>query len=82
MDELNTSLDTLGFPMPSAAYIAGAIIFSIIGMIGYYYGKRASLNTPKWIGIGLMLYPYVITDTVPLYVVGCILCVCLYLYRN
>lgn len=82
MDDLKPMLDSLGISMPSTAYIAGALIFSIVGMVGYYYGKKASLNTPKWIGVGLMLYPYVITDTVPLYAVGCILCVCLYLYRK
>jgi uncharacterized membrane protein YdcZ (DUF606 family) len=82
MDEMKTSLDTLGFTMPSPAYIVGALIFSIIGMFGYYYGKKASLNTPKWIGIGLMLFPYVITDPLQLYLVGCGLCVCLYMYRK
>ena len=81
MDELKT-LEALGFTLPSTSYIAGAIIFSIIGYAGYRYGKKAALNTPKWIGIALMLYPYVIAETWLLYTVGAALCVGLYVFRK
>lgn len=82
MDQLTTNLDSLGIAMPSPAYLAGSLLFSIVGFVGYRYGKKASLNTPKWIGVALMFYPYVITNTLLLYLVGCGLCVCLYLYRD
>ena len=81
MDELQT-LETLGLTIPSATYIIGALVFGIIGYVGYRYGKNASLNTPKWIGITLMLYPYVISETWMLYVAGGTLCVGLYVYRR
>jgi len=61
MDELKT-LETLGLTIPSVAYIVGALVFGIIGYVGYRYGKKASLKTPKWIGIALMLYPYAISE--------------------
>ena len=64
------------------AVIIPLLLFSIVGFVGYRYGKKASLNTPKWIGVALMFYPYVITNTLLLYLVGCGLCVCLYLYRD
>jgi hypothetical protein len=80
MDQLN-ALQSMGLELPSAAYIAGAILFGIVGMVAYYYGKRRSLPRPKWIGVGLMLYPYVISATWQLYLGG-ILCAALYYYRE
>jgi hypothetical protein len=88
MDDLSNqlktleSLESLGFTLPGPAYIAGAILFSILGFAAYRHGKKASLKTFKWLGIALMLYPYVITDTVWLYVVGAALCLGLYAYRK
>jgi hypothetical protein len=81
MDELNT-LQSFWFTLPSPAYIAGAILFGIIGYAAYRYGKKAALNTPKWIGIALMLYPYAVSETWLLYVVGGGLCIGLYLFRE
>ncbi len=81
MDEIKT-LNSLGLTLPTPAYFAGMIIFSIIGMAAYYYGKKASLRNPKWIGVALMFYPYAVSETWVLYVVGCVLCVGLYIYRR
>jgi hypothetical protein len=81
MDELNP-LQSFGLTLPSPAYIAGAILFGIIGYAAYRYGKKATLNTPKWIGIALMLYPYAVSETWLLYVVGGGLCIGLYLLRE
>lgn len=81
MDELN-QLQSFGLTLPSPAYIAGAILFGIIGYAAYRYGKKNTLNTPKWIGIALMLYPYAISETWLLYVVGGGLCLGLYLSRE
>jgi len=71
-------LESLGITLPSRAYLIGTTLFSIIGYIGYRYGKKASRQTTKWIGIALMLYPYVIWQTWLLYVVGAGLCAGLY----
>ena len=81
MDDLN-ALQSLGFSLPSPAYLFGAIMFGFIGYAAYRYGKKASLGTAKWIGVSLMLYPYVISQTWLLYVVGGFLCFALYLYRR
>ena len=81
MDELK-SLESLGFTVPSPAYIFAAILFGIVGLAAYSYGKKASLAKVKWIGVTLMLYPYVISQTWLLYVVGAGLCVALYLFRK
>jgi hypothetical protein len=81
MDELKT-LESLGFTLPSPIYLVGAVIFSIIGYAAYRYGKKSKLGGPKWIGIALMFYPYAISETWMLFVVGAGLCVGLYVYRK
>jgi hypothetical protein len=80
MDSLNV-LESAGFTLPSPAYLLGAIIFGIIGFAAYRYGKKAELPYPKWIGVVLMFYPYAVSDTLWMYLVGCALCVALYIFR-
>jgi hypothetical protein len=77
-DEL-AALDALGFTLPSTAYLIGMVIFSIVGFVVYRYGKKMSLVSTKWIGVALMLYPYAVSATWLLYVVGAGLCVGAYL---
>jgi len=81
MDELQT-LEAMGLTLPSPAYIAGAILFGIIGMVAFYYGKKAAHPYVKWTGLALMLYPYVVPDTTLLYLVGFALCGVCYYYRD
>jgi hypothetical protein len=69
MDNLKT-LESVGFTMPSPAYLIGAILFGIIGYAAYRYGKKPTIKTTKWVGIALMLYPYAISETWLLYSVG------------
>ena len=69
----------MGFTLPSTAYLIGVVIFGIVGYIAYRYGKKMSLHATKWIGVVLMLYPYAISATWLLYVVGSGLCVGAYL---
>ena len=74
MDSLQ-ALQSLGISLPSPAYIIGAVLFGLIGIAVYRYGKRAGRPRSKWLGIALMLYPYAIPQTWLLYVVGAALCV-------
>jgi hypothetical protein len=73
-----TTLESMGITLPSRAYLIGALLFSIVGYAGYRYGKKNSLRATKWIGVALMLYPYIVWDTWLLYAVGAGLCVGLY----
>jgi hypothetical protein len=73
-DEL-AALDALGIALPSTAYVIGVLVFGIVGYVVYRYGKQMSLQATKWIGVVLMLYPYVISTTWLLYAVGAALCV-------
>jgi hypothetical protein len=79
MKDSLTALEALGFTLPSTPYLIGVVIFGIVGFVAYRYGKKMSLPATKWIGIALMLYPYAISATWLLYVVGAGLCVGVYL---
>lgn len=76
------SLEAVGLTLPSPAYIFGVIIFSVIGYAAYRYGKKTSREVTKWLGVVLMLYPYAISSTWQLYVVGTALSVGLYFFRR
>jgi hypothetical protein len=71
-------LHAFGVELPSPWFIAGAIAFGIVGMVGWYHGKRKALQKPKWIGVALMFYPYATPQTWLLYLVGAALSVWLY----
>ncbi len=73
------ALEALGITLPSTAYLIGVVVFGIIGFVAYRYGKKMSLPATKWIGIALMLYPYVVSATWLMYVVGVGLCLGAYL---
>ena len=74
-----TALPSLGLSLPSPAYLLGAIIFGLIGFGAFRYGRKAGRPVPLWLGVALMLYPYGVSQTMLLYVVGAALCVGLFL---
>lgn len=75
-------LGTLGFSLPSPAYLAGTLLFSILGFAAYRYGKNAELPAFKWTGVALMLYPYFVSQTWLLYAVGVGMCIALYYWHR
>ena len=81
MDELDT-LSGLGFAMSTPAYLIGAIVFGLIGFAAYRHGKRMARAKIKWMGIALMFYPYAISGTAMLYVIGVALCLAIYFWRD
>lgn len=81
MDDLK-ALNSLGLSLPSPAYLFGALVFGLIGFAAYRYGKKTSHLYVKWLGVALMLYPYAISETWLLYVVGLVLCGGIYGFRQ
>jgi len=67
-------LQSLGFTWPSPAYIFGAIVFGLIGLAAWRYGRKTERPRTKWLGLALMFYPYVVTQTLWMYIVGIVLC--------
>lgn len=81
MNDLN-SLQAMGLTMPSASYWVGMIMFSIIGYAAYRYGKKRETPVTKWLGVALMLYGYLVSDELWMWLTGLVLCLGLYLYRG
>ena len=77
MDELK-NLEALGLTLPSPAYILGAILFGIIGYVAFRRGRKTSDATLTWGGVALMLYPYAVSQTWLLWLLGIALCGWLY----
>lgn len=81
MDSIN-ALEAMGFTLPSPAYLVGALCFGIVGYAAYRYGKKTAAGTTKWLGVALMLFPYLVSETWLLYAVGAGLCIAVYLTRR
>ena len=64
------SLNTLGLELPSLAYIAGALIFGVFGWAAFRRGRKIEDSTMIWGGVVLMIYPYAISQTWQLWVIG------------
>jgi len=37
-------------------------VFGSIGFVAFVYGKRMNLWKPMFLGLGLMIYPYFVSD--------------------
>jgi hypothetical protein len=77
-----SALQSLGFTLPSPAYIFGAILFGLLGYAAYRYGKKTDRPRTKWLGVTLMLYPYVVPQTWLMYLIGAALCAGVYFDRG
>lgn len=77
MDQIK-NLESLGLMLPSPLYIAGAILFGIIGYIAFRRGRKTTSSALTWTGVALMLYPYAVSQTWSLWLVGAGLCGFLY----
>jgi len=62
-----------GLSLPSPAYLLGALLFGIYGWVAYRRGKQASSAMLKWSGVTLMLYPYAVSETGMLWLIGLVL---------
>ena len=76
------SLSALGLELPSPAYLVGMVLFSLMGYIAYRRGRSSGRNVLTWTGVALMLYPYAVSQTWLLWLVGAALCGWLYLQWN
>ncbi len=72
------SLSALGLALPSPAYLAGMLLFSLIGYAAFRRGRSSERRALTWTGVALMLYPYAVPQTWLLWLVGIALCGWLY----
>lgn len=74
LHEMASLLEDLGIELPTPAYLIGILLFGVIGIAVFVLGRRRHKPRVKWVGLALMLYPYVVWTTAPLYIVGVLLC--------
>lgn len=67
MSELSSSL---GFELPTPAYLAGLLLFGIVGLLAYRRGRKSSKPSLTWGGVAMMLYPYAVPQTWLLWTIG------------
>jgi hypothetical protein len=69
MDAAN-SLSAMGLELPSISYIAGALIFGVFGWAAFRRGRKTDDPSLIWGGVALMVYPYAISQTWLLWLIG------------
>ena len=67
-------LAALGLELPSPAYLVGASLFGMVGWVAFRRGRKTSTGALVWAGLALMLFPYAVSDTWILWVIGALLC--------
>ena len=68
--------------MPSPAALFGSLFFGVIGLVAFRYGKKSALIVPTLLGLGLMIYPWFVSETWMLYVIGSALTGAVWFFRN
>ncbi len=63
-------------------HFVGGLVFSLIGMAAFMYGKRLPSFKAMLIGVLLMTYSYMVTSVVGVYVVGMVLTAMLFVFRD
>ena len=82
MNEELKALETMGLVLPSPAYLAGSLLFGIVGYIAFRRGRKTTQPVLVWTGVALMLYPYAASETWLLWGIGLILTAWVYLKWN
>ena len=62
----------------SGANLFAGLLFGAIGFVAFVYGKKQMELKPLILGIMLLVFPYFISNTTVLYVVGAVLTILLF----
>ena len=66
----------------SFANIIGGILFGSVGFIAFVYGKKMSELRTMGLGAVLVVFPYLVSNTIALYVIGILLTAALFIFRD
>ncbi len=88
--DMSTALGIIGAPQGSGGggtsldiyKIISYLIFGGIGFVAFIYGKKNSLYRAMILGIALNIYPYFISSTLWIYIVGIALTALLFIWRD
>ena len=68
--------------MGSSASLLWGVVFGAVGFAYFVYGKKQQRFVPLLCGMGLMAFPYFVSNTAILVVVGLVLSVTPYFFRS
>jgi hypothetical protein len=68
--------------MPTTSLLFGSLFFSAVGLAAFVYGRKSALWKPVVIGMLLMAFPYLISNSWLFFATGAALCVSLYIFRD
>ncbi len=84
--EMNAVLNGYGVNISSSnfsfANIMAWVIFGIIGMCAFNYGRKEKNYRPVVVGLVLMIYPYFVSNTLWLYIIGIGVSLLLYFWKE
>ncbi len=60
------------------ANLFGGLLFGTIGFVAFRYGKKQGDYRKLGVGVALMFYPYFISNTIAMYLVGAALTAALF----
>jgi hypothetical protein len=75
-------MDSLNLMNFDPWYLFLSLVFSLIGLAYFRYGRRQGDTPVVIIGVGLMIYPYFITNTLALIGVGALLMAGPFVYKR
>ncbi len=64
------------------ANLIGGVIYSGIGCAALIYGKKNSNWKPMVIGGLLLLFPFFVQDAIMIYIIGTVLTISLFIFRE
>jgi hypothetical protein len=82
MHEVGTGIALLGLALPTPAYLAGLLLFGLVGYVAYRRGRKTERPALKWTGVAVMLYPYAVPQTWLLWLIGAAATVWIYFNWN
>jgi len=74
----------LGLNLSLSGILAG-VLFGLVGFVAFNYGRKSESFRAMGIGAALMIYPYLVPETAPafvLYGIGIALTTALFIFRD
>ncbi len=68
--------------MPTPAALFAYVIFGVVGLAAFTFGRKSGHWPHIAIGIALMAYPYFVSQAWLLYAIGLALCGALFVWRD
>ena len=68
--------------MPDPTALLASLVFGVIGLSAFLYGKKHALFVPMTLGIALMIFPYFVASTLWMCVIGVALVAAIWFFRE